>query len=70
VAHKRKQNGSSSVLLNIANEVGIKVCEQFSEELLLNYCRESKEIMSEHKCKFFIFVPYILVLSKFHLFTN
>jgi hypothetical protein len=49
--HKRKQNGSGSVWLSIANEDGTKVGEQFSEELLLNCCRESKEFISEHKCK-------------------
>jgi hypothetical protein len=49
VVHKRKQNGSSSVWPSFANENGIKVCEVFIEELLLNYCRESKEIIYEHK---------------------
>lgn len=38
-------------MANIANEDGTKVCKQFSEELLLNYCKESKEIISEHKSK-------------------
>jgi len=51
MVHRRKQNGSSSVWLSTANEDGIKVGKQFSEELLLNYCKESKEIISEHKCK-------------------
>jgi hypothetical protein len=44
VEHKRKHGG------RIANEDGIKVSEQFIE-LLLNYCRESKEILSQHKSK-------------------
>jgi hypothetical protein len=51
MVHKRKQNGSSSVWLSIANEDGTKVCKQFAEELLVNYCKESKEIICEHKSK-------------------